>query len=228
MGLGSTNVSLSGIRGETSAFLGANDSFYDYNAFSWAQGPAPGDASQTFWGAGTKTGVSVDILFNPSNNGAGAGVTNNFKFGFYKNYFGYMDQANYVIDVYIQNNIPPASRGNPPNNVDIDATLRSEDLFPNSICAIGASGVVENGGTFGPIDQSQPFTFNVEYFYIQGSYANTIGPDGYNVTFFVNGNIEYGASVAGGAGPQFFDYNSFNTPNVQNNGNGFVFEAIFT
>jgi hypothetical protein len=227
MGLGSTNVSLSDIRSETSAFLGTNESFYDYNAFSWAQGPAPGDASESFWGAGTKTGVSGDILFNPSNNGAGAGVTNNFKFGFYKNYFGYMDQANYVIDVYIENNIPPASRGNPPNNVDVDASLRSEDLLSDSICPIGAGGIVENGGTFGPTDQSQGYTFNVNYFYIEGVYANQ-GPDAYNVSFDINGSNEYSASVGAAAGPQFFDYNSFNTPNVQNNGNGFVFEVFFT
>ena len=226
MGLGSTNVSLSGIRDETSSSTGANDSFYDYNAFSWAQGPPPGDGSNSFWGAGTKTGVSGDILYNPSNNGAGAGVTSNFKFGFYKNYFGYMDQSTYVIDLYVENNIPPAGRGNPPNFVDFDGALRSEDLTSNNIAPIVANAVPENGGTFGPADMSQPATFNVEYFYIDGVYACG-GFNPYNIEIYVNSGIEYSASVPGISGPQFFDYTQFNTPNVQNNGNGFICEVFF-
>ena len=106
MGLGDTNVKLSDIRNETGAIFGADDSFLEYNSFSWAQGPPPGDDSKSFWGAGTKAGVSQDILFNPSDGGAGAGVNNNFKFGFYKNYFGYMDQSTYTIELYVENNMP--------------------------------------------------------------------------------------------------------------------------
>jgi hypothetical protein len=224
MPLGTTNISLSRIRDETGALVGTNDSFYDYNAFSWAQGPSPGDNSNSFWGAGTKTGVSGDILYNPSFNGAGTGIGSNFQFRLYKNYSGYMDQSNYIIETYVENNIPPASRPDPPNNVDIDAALRSEDLTSDVICPLGANGVLENGGTFGPGDQSQPTTFNVNYFYINGNYANQ-GFNPYNIDIYVNSGLEYSASVPGMAGPQAFDYTQFNTPNVVNNGNGFVFEV---
>jgi hypothetical protein len=224
MPLGTTNIALSNIREETGALFGADDSFYDYNASSWAEGPPPGNNSKSIWGAGTKTGISQDILYNPSDGGAGTGVSSNFKFGFYKNYYGYMDQSNYVIDTYVENNIPPASRPDPPNNFDIDAALRSEDLTSDSICPLGANGVMENGGTFGPGDQSQSTTFNVNYFYINGNYANQ-GFNPYNIDIYVNSSLEYSASVGGMAGPQAFDYTQFNTPNVANNGNGFVFEV---
>lgn len=227
MPLGTTNIKLSDIRGETSAFVGTNDSFYDYNAFSWAQGPAPGDASQTFWGAGTKTGVSGDILYNPSNNGAGTGVSSNFKFGFYKNYFGYMDQSNYIIELYVENNIPPAGRGDPPNNADFDGALRSEDLTSDVICPVVANNVPENGGTFGPGDVSQATTFNVEYFYIDGVYQ-CAGFNPYNIEIYVNNGLEYSASVGGGIGPQTFDYTQFSTPDVQNNGSGFSIDVYFS
>lgn len=225
MGLGDTNVKLSDIRNETGALFGADDSFLEYNSFSWAQGPSPGDGGKSFWGAGTKAGVSQDILFNPSDGGAGAGVTSNFKFGFYKNYFGYMDQSTYTIELYVENNMPPAGRGFPPNNVDFDAGLYSEDLLSDNICPIVANGVPENGGTFGPGDVSQPYTFNVNYLYIQGNYF-CVGVDPYNIDIYAP-SLEYSASVGGSFGPQSFDYTQFNTPDVQNNGSGFVIEVYF-
>ena len=226
MGLGDTNVKLSDIRNETGALFGADDSFLEYNSFSWAQGPPPGDDSKSFWGAGTKSGVSQDILFNPSDGGAGAGVNNNFKFGFYKNYFGYMDQSTYTIELYVENNMPPAGRGFPANNVDFDAGLYSEDLLSDNICPIVANGVPENGGTYGPIDVSQPYTFNVNYLYIQGNYFCG-GVDPYNIDIYAP-SLEYSASVGGSAGAQSFDYTLFNTPDVQNNGSGFLIEVYFS
>jgi|688.fasta_scaffold400498_2 hypothetical protein len=228
MGLGATNVSLSDIRNQTGAFFGADDSFFDYNASSWAQGPPPGNNTEIIWGSGTRTAVAENILFNPSNNGAGAGVTTNYKFGFYKNYFGYMDQSTYIIEVYVENNIPPAPRGFPFNDVSFTAALKDDTLTSNDIAPMGATNVPQNGGTFGPGDQSQPATFNVEYFYIEGNYFNQ-GPDNYNVDLYVNAGLEYSAAgVPGNAAAQFFDYTSFNTPNAQNNGSGFSLEVYFS
>jgi hypothetical protein len=229
MPLGATNVSLSGIRNETGAFFGADDSFYEYNRTSWAEGPPPGDNSTTIWGSGTRTIAAENILFNPSNNGAGTGVNNNYKFGFYKNYYGYMDQANYIIELFVENTIPPAPRGFPFNDVTFTAALKDDTLTSNDIAPMGATNVPQNGGTFGPGDQSQPTTFNVEYFYIDGIYFNQ-GPNAYNVDLYVNNGIEYSASVGAGSGgvAQPFDYTSFNTPNAQNNGSGFSLEVYFS
>ena len=229
MPLGDSNISLSGIRNETGAFFGGDDSFYDYNRTSWAEGPPPGDNSQPIWGSGTETAAAENILFNPSNNGAGTGVSSNFKFGFYKNYYGYMDQANYIIELYVENNIPPAPRGFPFNDVTFTAALKDDTLTSNDIAPMGATNVPQNGGTFGPGDQSQPTTFNVEYFYIDGIYYNQ-GPNAYNVDLYVNAGLEYSASVGAGSGgvAQFFDYTSFNTPNAQNNGSGFSLEVYFS
>jgi hypothetical protein len=229
MGLGATNVSLSGIRNETNAFFGADDSFYEYNRTSWAEGPPPGDNSQPIWGSGTRVASAGNILFNPSNNGAGTGVNNNYRFGFYKNYFGYMDKSNYGIELFVGNTIPPAPRGFPTNDVTFTAALKDETLTSNDIAPMAATNVPQNGGTFGPGDQSQPSTFNVNYFYIDGQYFNQ-GPNAYNVDLYVNASLEYSASVGAGSGgvPQFFDYTSFNTPNAQNNGSGFTLEVFFS
>jgi hypothetical protein len=70
MPLGTTNIKLSDIRGETSAFVGTNDSFYDYNASSWAQGPAPGDNTFSIWGSGVRAAIAQNILYTPTNNGS--------------------------------------------------------------------------------------------------------------------------------------------------------------
>jgi hypothetical protein len=145
-----------------------------------------------------------------------------------KNYYGYMDQVNYIIELYVENNIPPAPRGYPFNDVTFTAALKDDTLTSNDIAPMGATNVPQNGGTFGPGDQSQPSTFNVEYFYIEGNYFNQ-GPDNYNVDLYVNAGLEYSvAGVPGNAAAQFFDYTSFNTPNAQNNGSGFSLEVYFS
>jgi hypothetical protein len=231
MPTGSTNLKLSDIRNETGALFSADDSFYDYNAFSWAQGPAPGDASQTFWGAGTKTGVSDDILYDPSFNGAGAGVASNFKFGFFKNYYGYFDQSTYVIDVYIENNIAPGGRGFPPNDAGFDGALKDSTLTSNTLVNLGTASVAENGGTFGPGDQSQPTVFNVNYFYLDFTYQNN-GSNAYNIQIDIDSTTQYNASVGavtppGTAGPQFDNYTAFNSLPT-NTGNGFILEVYFS
>jgi hypothetical protein len=228
MGLGATNVSLSGIRNETNAFFGADDSFYDYNRTSWAEGPPPGNNSATIWGSGTRSVVNDNILFGPIDNGSGFGVTNNYKFGFFKNYFGYMDQSNYIVEVFVENTIPPAPRGFPFNDVTFTAALKDDNLTADDICPMAAIGIPQNGGTFGPVDQSQPSTFNVNFFYIEGNYFNQ-GPTPYNIDLYVNAGLEYSfGGVPGNGAAQFFDYIGFNTPNVQNNGSGFSLEVYFS
>ena len=228
MPLGTTNIKLSDIRTETNSFQGTNDSFYDYNAYSWAQGPSPGDNTVSWWGSGVRGGVAENILYTPTNNGSPvAGTSTNFKFGFYKNYYGYFDQLNYIIELYVENNIPPASRPDPPNNVDFNGELRDYALLSNVICPISANGVMENGGTFGPGDVSQSTTFLVNYFYISGTYVcNGFSP--YNIDIYVNNGLEYSASVPGASVPQNFDYTQFNTPDVQNNGSGFSIDVYFS
>lgn len=227
MPLGTTNIKLSDIRTETNSFQATNDSFYDYNAYSWAQGPSPGDNTVSWWGSGVRGGVAENILYTPTNNGSPvAGTSTNFKFGFYKNYYGYFDQSNYIIELYVENNIPPASRPDPPNNVDFNGELKDYALLSNVICPISANGVMENGGTFGPGDVSQSTTFLVNYFYISGTYVcNGFNP--YNIDIYVNNGLEYSASVPGASGPQNFDYTQFNTPDVQNNGSGFSIDVYF-
>jgi hypothetical protein len=234
MGLGATNLSLVDILAETGANSANDNSFKTYNSSSWAQGPNPGDGTETFWGSGVKSGGAIgpNILYNPYNNGANSGspsftpgVSNNYKFGFFQNYYGYMDGSNYLIELYVENNIAPATRPDPPNNVDFDLGLYNAALTSGSLAAIFAGNVQENGGTFGPLDVSNPNTFNVNYLYVTGGYNNT-GNDTYQIDIVVNGNLQYTAGGVPGGTPQAVSYNDFvSTP--LNNGNGFLLEVFF-
>jgi len=219
MSIGSTNVSLNAIYGEAGN-SNTPVKFYDnVNAYSWAQGPAPGDGSVSDWGWGVKTGVHLDILHGPYANGVTAGRSNNYRFSDFKNSYGYFDQANYVIDFYIENNIPPAGRGFPANDIAVDFCLRNEALTTNCIQSI-AGNASENGGTFGPSDVSQPTTFNVEYLYIDGA-INNQGPNPYNIDIYVNSTLEL--SFGGANGNQPIDYTMFN--NTPQNSGGFIIEV---
>jgi len=225
MAIGGTNVSLaSGIYNELNGGYGGDISFYnDCNAFSWPQGPSPGDNTVSYFAWGTKTGVDQDILYVPYNNGVTAGLTANYKFSYFKNTYGFFDQANFVLDLYIENNLQPAGRGDPPNDVDVDLGLYDQTLTSNSICPIGGNAA-ENGGTYGPSDVSQSFTFNVQYFYVSGG-INCGGFANYNVDIYVNSSNEYSAGGLNGANS--IDYTMFNTTPV-NSGNGFNFEFYFS
>lgn len=224
MPLGSTNISLSGILTETNAFAGSNDSFIDYNNYSWEQGPPPGDNTANFWGSGVKNGVSDNILYNPSFNGANTGVSNNFKFSFYKNYYGYMDQANYVIDMFIENSLPPASRPNPPNTAVVDMGLQGSNYLGFNIAPLDGTAN-ENGGTYGPVDKSNSNTFNVEYFYATGGVQNQ-GTSNYTLDIRVNGSNVYYQTGLNGTTP-INATNDFSSIPV-NNSNGFIVEYYFT
>lgn len=224
MSIAATDIKLQGhIYEELNPGSGISDcKFYDNcNAYAWAQGPPPGNNTVSDWQWGVKSGVNQDILHGPYSNGVTAGRISNYKFSDFKNSYGYMDQANYVIDMFIQNLIPPAGRGNPPNDVIVDMGLYDQTLTSNSICAIFGNAQ-ENGGTFGPIDVSQSFTFNVEYFYVSGGVSNQ-GFNPYNLEIYVNSNFEL---ALGGAGSQAVDYTMFGSL-PQNNGNGFTVEFYF-
>lgn len=225
MSIGGTNVSLaSGIYNELNGGYGGDISFYsDCNAFSWAQGPSPGSGAIGYFAWGTKAGVDQDILYGPYNNGVTAGLTANYKFSYFKNTYGFFDQANFVLDLYIENNLPPAGRGDPPNDVDVDFGLYDQSLTSNSICPIGGQAA-ENGGTYGPTDVSQSFTFNVQYFYVNGG-VNCGGFANYSVDIYVNSSLEY--SAGGLTGSNGIDYTMFNSTPV-NSGNGFSFEFYFS
>ena len=231
MGLGATNLSLVDILTETGA--GGNDSsFKTYNNSSWAQGPAPGVGPETFWGSGVKSGGAIgpNILYNPYANGAQSGgtpgVANNYRFGFFQNYYGYMDGSNYLIEIYASNTIAAATRPDPDNNCDFDLGLYNAALTSNSLAAILAPNVMQNGGTFGPQVVSSPSTFNVNYFYVSGAFNNQ-GNATYSIDIQVNGSSYYTAGGIPGGTPQAIDYNSF-TSTPENSGNGFLVEVFFS
>ena len=195
--------------------------FSDMVIKDWASGPAPGSGAYSYWGWGLKTG-SANPLYNPMNNASGQ-ITSNFKFSYFKNAYAYMDQSTYVIDLYIENRIPSAPRTDPPNDCDVDFALYDDTLSSNSIAAIGGFAA-QNGGTYGPTDQSQSFTFNVEYFYVSGA-VNCQGLNPYTVDFLVNGTQVW--NIGGtGPGPTSFDYNNF-TSLPTNSGSGFDIEIYF-
>jgi len=93
MAIGAANVSLaSGIYNELNGGYGGDISFYnDCNAYSWPQGPSPGDNTVSYFAWGTKTGVDQDILYGPYNNGVTAGLTANYKFSYFKRRFIFAD-----------------------------------------------------------------------------------------------------------------------------------------
>jgi hypothetical protein len=231
MPLGATNLSLVNILAETGANTGTNESFKTYNSSSWAQGPAPGLATESFWGSGVKSGGAIgpNILYNPYANGAQSGgvpgVANNYRFGFFQNYYGYMDGSNYLIELYVQNTIPPAGRGDPFNNVDFDVALQNAALNTNSLAPIFAGNVMENGGTFGPQVVSNFNTFNVNYFYINGGFVNN-GLASYDIEIYVNSSLQYQAAGIPGQTSQPITYNDFTTTPL-NSGNGFLVEVYF-
>lgn len=218
MSIGSTNVTLNAIYQEAGNSSTPVSFYNNVNAYSWAQGPAPGSGTVADWCWGVKTGINQDILHGPYSNGVTTGRANNYRFSDFKNSYGYFDQSNYVIDLYIENNIPPAGRGFPGNDINVDFCLRNEALSTNCIQSI-AGNAAENGGTFGPGDVSQPTTFNVEYLYIDGG-INNQGPNPYNIDIYVNSTLEY--SFGGANGNQAIDYTQFN--NTPQNSGGFIIE----
>ena len=232
MPLGATNLSLFDILAETVANSANNNSLITYNNSSWAQGPPPGLNTEPIWGSGVKSGGAIgpNILYNPYANGAQSGgtpgVPNNYKFGFFQNYYGYMDGSNYLIELYAENTIAAATRPDPPNNCDFDVALLNAALNSNSLAAILAAPIMENGGTYGPAVVSNPNTFNVNYFYVSGAFVNQ-GLATYAIDIVVNGSSCYTASGIGAGIPQPIDYTQFSfTP--ENNGNGFLVEVYFS
>jgi len=202
---------------------GSQVKFSDMVIKDWASGPAPGDGTNTYWAYGLKTG-SGDPLYNPMNSAGGSQITSNFKFSYFKNSYAYFDQSTYVIDLYLENQIPPAPRPDPPNDCTVDFGLYDSSLTSNSICAIGGTAN-EGGGTYGPTDQSQFFTFNVEYFYVDGAVScNGLNP--YTFDMYVNSNQILFVGGAG-PGPYPFDYTNFSSLPT-NSGSGFDIEIYFT
>jgi len=231
MPIGTTDIHLDdngsngGIYSDVNA-TGAGGSQVKYSDLiikEWDNGPAPGDGTNSYWAYGLKTGAS-NPLYNPMNSAGGSQIGSNFKFSFFKNSYAYMDQSTYVIDLYIENQIPPAPRPDPPNDCVVDMALYNDLLNSNSICAIGGTAN-EGGGTYGPVDVSQSFTFNVEYFYVDGAVSCNGFPP-YTVDVYVNSTQQY---FFGGAGPgaHAIDYNSFNSTPT-NSGSGFEIEFYFT
>jgi len=226
MPIGTTNIFLSddGTNGGIFSDLnpgagGAQTKFSDVVFNDWAAGPSPGDGTNSYFGYGLKTGLA-NPLYNPMNSAGGSQISSNYKFSYFKNSYAYFDQANYVIDLYIENNIPPAGRGDPPNEVTVDFGLYDDTLTSNSICPIG--GNAPESTTSGPTDVSQPYTFNVEYFYIEGGIAN-LGLNPYNFDLIVDGTT---VLSLGGSFTQPVDYTMFSSVPT-NTGNGFVVECIF-
>ena len=232
MGLGATNLKLTDILAETGAGSGTNESFKTYLSTSWAQGPNPGLGAVGIWGAGVKSGgvVGPNILYNPYANGAVSGgqpgVGDNYRFEFFKNYFGYMDGSEYLIELYVSNQISPSTRPDPDNNVDFDLGLYNAALTSNSLASIFAGNVMQNGGTFGPNLVSSNNTFNVNYLYVNGAYNNT-GNDTYGIDIFVNSSLQYTAGGVPGGSPVAISYNDFNSTPT-NSGGGFLVEAYFS
>ena len=189
----------------------------------WASGPPPGSNTNSYFAYGLKTGSS-NPLYNPMNSAGGSQISSNYKFSFFKNSYAYMDQSTYVIDLYIENQIPNAPRTDPPNDVDVDFALYDDSLTSNSIAGCGGFAA-QGGGTSGPADQSNPNTFNVEYFYVSGG-VNCQGLNPYSVDFQVNGSSVWMPGGIG-PGPVGFDYNNFSSIPT-NSGSGFDIEIYFT
>jgi len=193
MGLGSTNVNLLGVWQETNVGLSGSDNYLGaYGVYSYPQGPGPhGDGSVGFYGSGLKTGVQQDILYNPVNNGASAaGSTTNYKMSYYKNYYGYMDGTNYFVEMYIENNLPAAGRGDPPNDVLVDMYMNDyNDVNTTHLCPLDGNAA-ENGGTYGQALKSNSDTFNVNYMWVYGG-LSCQGLANYDLNILVNGSSVY-------------------------------------
>lgn len=229
MGLGSTNVKLYDIWAETNPGISNSDNkLQEYCINSWEQGPTPGSGAESYWGGGLKTGIQQNILYNPVNNGASAaGTTTNYKMSYFKNFYGYMDQSTYICEMYIENNLAAAGRGDPPNDVTVDHGLTGyNDLGFNLAPLDGSAG--ENGGTYGPIDKSiSNGTFNVYYFWLNGG-VNCLGNANYNLDMYVNGNSVYSNGGLAGITNIINNVNGSNLNTTPTNiGNGFTVEYYF-
>ena len=125
MSIGTTNIHLDD-DGSTGIYSDINNGsaggsqvkFSDMVQDDWSMGQPPGDGTNSYWAYGLDSGTSDDPLYNPMNSAGGSQISSNFKFSFFKNSYAYMDQSTYVIDLYLENQIPPAPRTDPPNHVD--------------------------------------------------------------------------------------------------------------
>lgn len=231
MSIGTTNIHLNDNGSNGGIFSDVNNGnsnsqvkFSDMVTQDWPKGDPPGDGTNSYWAYGLKTG-SDNPLYNPMNSAGGSQISSNFKFSYFKNSYAYFDQSNYVIDLYLDNQLPPAPRTDPPNDCDADFALYDDALTSDSICAIGGFAA-ENGGTYGPTDQSQSFTFNVEYFYVDGA-MNCSGLNPYNYEIYVNStSVFFKATTAPGS--DSFSYNNFPNGAPTNSGSGFDVEVYFT
>jgi hypothetical protein len=231
MSIGTTNIHLDDDGSNGGIYSDVNNGgtggsqvkFSDMVTQDWSRGQPPGDGTNSYWAYGLKTG-SDNPLYNPMNLAGGSQISSNFKFSFFKNSYAYMDQSTYVIDLYLENQIPPAPRTDPPNHVDADFALYDNTLTSDAIATIGGTAI-QGGGTYGPVDQSASFTFNVEYFYVDGA-VNCQGLNPYTFDMQVNGST---VLFVGGAGPGSypFDYNNFSSLPT-NSGSGFDIEIYFT
>lgn len=232
MGLGSTNVKLNDIYGETipggGGYSNSNVSLNAFGLKAWTAGPPPhGDNSVDFYGSALKTGIQQDILYNPVNNGASAaGSTTNIKMGYYKNFYGIMDGTTYYVDLYVENNLPVAGRGDPPNDVTVDMQLIDyNDAGGTNLCGLDSSAS-EGGGTNYAI-KSNSSTFNVYYCWVTGG-VTCLGLANYNLDTYVNGNLVYSNSGLNGSTQQrnYTGVSDWSTTPV-NGGAGFSFELYF-
>jgi hypothetical protein len=200
----------------------------DFGLKAWTAGPPPhGDNSVDYYGSALKTGIQQDILYNHVNNGASAaGSTTNIKMGYYKNFYGIMDGTTQKVSLYIENNIPPAGRGDPPNDVTCDMQLIDYNVAGGTnLCGLDGNAA-ENGGTYTALKQNSG-TFNVYYCWVTGS-VNCLGIANYNLDVYVNGNSVYSNGGLNGITNQTNNVNGSNwgaTPT--NAGSGFDFELYF-
>jgi len=229
MSIGTTNIHLDDDGSNGGIYSDVNNGnasgqvkFSDMVIQDWSKGQPPGDGTNSYWAYGLKTG-SDNPLYNPMNSAGGSQISTNFKFSFFKNSYAYMDQSTYVIDLYLENQIPPAPRTDPPNDCDADFSLYDNSLSSDSICSIGGFAA-QNGGTYGPTDQSQSFTFNVEYFYVDGA-ISCLGIIPWSFDMQVNGSTVLAGNVP--PGPYAFDYNNFSSLPT-NSGSGFDIEIYYT
>jgi len=232
MPLGSTNVKLQEIYDETIAggtYGSPNVSLGNYGLYAWPSGPAPqGDGTVDFFGSALKSGIQQDILYNPVNNGASAaGSTTNYKMGYYKNFYGHMNQVNYYVELYIENNIGPAGRFDPPNDVNTDMQMIDyNDASTVPLCALDGNAA-ENGGTYSQIKDNSD-TFNVYYMWVKGA-VSCNGIATYDLSVYVNGNNVYNNTGLNGTTNQdnYVTANDWgSTPT--NGGTGFSMEFYFS